>query len=179
VLEIGFGTGRCLWRVAEAAGRSGRVHGIDISPGMITLARRRLERAGVRDNVGICRGDAALLPYRDAAFDACFMNFTLELFDTPEIPEILGEARRVLKPKGRIGVASLSRERPQTPLLKLYEWGHRRWPAVLDCRPIYLERALREASYTIRVKERLAYLGIPVEVVVGVRDETRDAISAT
>lgn len=180
VLEVGFGTGRCLRRIAEAVGRSGKAHGIDISEGMITVARRRLERAGFRDNVvEICRGDAALLPYRDSTFDACFMSFTLELFDTPEIPEVLREANRVLRPGGRIGIASLSREGPQSLPLKLYEWGHRRWPAVLDCRPIYVKRALRKAGYTIQAKERLAYLGIPVEIVVGIQDETRDAVLAT
>ncbi|MCD6371912.1 MAG: hypothetical protein J7L39_04340 [Candidatus Aenigmarchaeota archaeon] len=49
------------------------------------------------------------------------MSFTLELFDTPEIPKILTEIKRVLKPKGRLGIISMPKEDENSLLLKLYE----------------------------------------------------------
>src|SRR5512139_175146 len=44
VLEVGFGTGRSLIALAHAVGSSGQVIGIDLSPGMIAVARRSLSR---------------------------------------------------------------------------------------------------------------------------------------
>ncbi|MFC1936009.1 class I SAM-dependent methyltransferase, partial [Chloroflexota bacterium] len=95
VLEIGFGTGYCLQRMAEQVGPMGRACGIDISSGMLQLATRRLEKAGLLDRTELCCGDAAFLPYREDTFNAPFMSFTLELFDTPEIPIVLEEVKRV------------------------------------------------------------------------------------
>jgi ubiquinone/menaquinone biosynthesis C-methylase UbiE len=51
VLEIGFGTGHCLKRVAELVGENGKVYGIDISSGMLEVTKQRLEGAGLLDRV--------------------------------------------------------------------------------------------------------------------------------
>jgi len=169
VLEIGFGTGRCLQRIAEQVGQEGKAYGIDISCGMLEVARRRLEKAGLGDRVELHCGDASALPYRVNTFDAVFMSFTLELFDTPEIPQVLQEVKRVLKPGGRLGIASMSKEDSGSLLLRLYEWAHTRWPKYLDCRPIYGEQSLRDAGYVITRRERLRLSGLPIEIVVAVK----------
>ncbi len=169
VLEIGFGPGRCLLQIAERVGPEGRAYGIDLSHGMIEVSRRRLEKAGLWDRVEICCGDAVRLPFRSSAFDAVFMSFTLELFDTPEIPEVLREVRRVLRTSGRVGIVSMSKEDGDSFLVSLYEWGHRRWPKYLDCRPIYVERSMTQAGYEIKERERPALLGMPAEIVIGVK----------
>ena len=168
VLEIGFGPGHCLKRIAESVGKTGKVYGVDISSGMLEVARRRLNKVWLMDRVKLYCGDAASLPYADNTFDAAFMSFTLELFDTPEIPGLLEEVKRVLKPRGRIGVASMSKENGESLLLRLYEWAHIKWPKYVDCRPIYLEQSLRDAGYEIRRKEKINLFGLPVEIVVAV-----------
>jgi len=170
VLEIGFGPGHCLKRLAESVGKTGKVYGVDISSGMLEVTRRRLDKARLMDRVKLYCGDAASLPYGDNTFDAAFMSFTLELFDTPEIPRLLEEVKRVLKPKGRIGVASMSKENGESLLLRLYEWAHRKWPKYVDCRPIYLEQSLRDAGYEIRKKEKVKLFGLPGEIVVAVKE---------
>ena len=168
VLEIGFGTGHCLRRIAESIGQKGRAYGIDISTGMLEVTKRRLEKAGLMDRAELYRGDAAALPYGDNTFDAVFMSFTLELFDTPEIPKVLKEIQRVLRPNGRLGVASMSRDNGQSAMLRLYEWVHRKWPKYVDCRPIYLEVSLREVGFNICKKEKLKLFGLPGEIIVAI-----------
>jgi ubiquinone/menaquinone biosynthesis C-methylase UbiE len=170
VLEIGFGPGHCLKRIAESVGQRGKVYGVDISSGMLEVTRKRLDKAQLMDRVELYCGDAASLPYGDKTFDAAFMSFTLELFDTPEIPGLLEEVKRVLKPSGRIGVASMSKENGESLLLRLYEWAHRKWPKYVDCRPIYLEQSLRGAGYEIRRKEKVKLFGLPGEIVVAVKE---------
>ena len=169
VLEIGFGTGHCLEQIAEAVGKEGRVCGVDLSPGMLEVSQRRLDRAGLLDRVSLSCGDATDLPYADEEFDAAFMSFTLELFDTPEIPIVLSEIKRVLKPNGRLGVVSLSREDGTSLMLRLYEWMHQRMPQYIDCRPIYVEQALKEAGFHVVHSEKEKLWGLPAKIVVGVK----------
>ncbi|HEX77625.1 MAG TPA: methyltransferase domain-containing protein [Dehalococcoidia bacterium] len=71
---------------------------------------------------------------------AIYMASTLELFDTPDIPRVLQEIKRVLKPRGRLVVASMSREgHENSKFLRFYEWLHQRFPRYASCRPIYVE----------------------------------------
>ena len=169
VLEIGFGSGHCLKRIVQSVGETGKACGIDISAGMLEVTKRRLRKAQLIDRVGLCRGDAAKLPYSDNAFDAIFVSFTLELFDTPEIPKVLEEIQRILRPTGRLGIASMSRENGKSAPLRLYEWAHRKWPRYVDCRPIYLEESLINAGYRIRSKEMTRMVGLPIEIIVATK----------
>lgn len=166
VLEIGFGTGHCLKRIAQSVGDTGKAHGIDISSNMLEVTKRRLEKAGLAHRAELYCGDAVNLPYDDNTFDAVFMSFTLELFDTPEIPKLLKEVKRVLKPTGRLGVASMSKENGKSILLRLYEWFHKRWPKYIDCRPIYLERSLADVGYKIQSKRKIRLMGLPGELII-------------
>ncbi len=169
VLEIGFGTGHCLKQIAEAVGEEGRVFGIDISSGMLAVSRRRLEKAGLWRRVELTCDDALKMPYASNQFDAVFSSFVLELFDTPEIPKVLAEIRRVLKPNGRVGVISMSKAGGNSRHLRLYEWLHQRFPQYIDCRPIYLEQSIKDAGFGIQHKERIHLLGLPGEFVIGTK----------
>jgi len=169
VLEIGFGTGHCLKRIAESVGPKGKTYGIDISTGMMEISKKRLEKADLGDRVKLFCGDAASLPFDDSTFNAVFMSFTLELFDTPEIPKVLEQIKRVLKPEGRLAVVSISKENGKSIFLRLYEWAHRKWPRYVDCRPIFLEESLIDAGYRIRSKEMTWMVGLPIEIIVATK----------
>jgi ubiquinone/menaquinone biosynthesis C-methylase UbiE len=165
LLEIGFGTGHGLLALARAAGPQGKVCGIDISTGMRGIALKRLQSAGVADRVDLRVGDAAQLPFEPGSFEAVFMSFTLELFDTPEIPLVLAQCRQVLRPGGRIGlVAMVKPDRPGFAV-RLYEWCHARWPSMVDCRPIFAREALQEAGFSLESARRLSMWGLPVDVI--------------
>ena len=168
VLEIGYGTGHCLVQMAEAVGPEGKVFGIDLSEGMRARARERVEREHLSDTVELSCGDATHLPYPDGSMDAVFMSFTLELFDTPEIPQVLAGCARVLRPGGRIGVVAITKEGKEGFAVEAYEWTHQHFPNLLDCRPIFVRRALEDAGFSIR-NATIANMWVPVEVVVGAK----------
>lgn len=172
VLETGFGPGHCLQRIAQLVGQAGKAYGVDISSGMLEVTRRRLEKARLTDRAELYCGDALKLPYDAATFNAVFMSFTLELFDTPEIPEVLQEVKRVLKAAGRLGVVSLSKQDGESTTSRLYEWAHKKWPKYIDCRPIYVEDSLIDAGYRIQNREKARLIGLlPLEIIIAVKED--------
>jgi ubiquinone/menaquinone biosynthesis C-methylase UbiE len=110
ILEVGFGTGHCLVDIAEEVGPKGKVLGIDISEQMLAQAHDLLTKEGMADRAELRCGDAERLPYEANSVDGIFFSFTLELFDTPEIPKVLAECKRVLRPGGRIVIVAVSKE---------------------------------------------------------------------
>lgn len=169
MLEIGFGTGRALIALAEAVGPDGRVVGVDLSDGMRNVTSRRVAQAHLDDRVTLRREEVPPLSDDDATFDAVFMSFTLELFPTPRIPEVLREVRRVLTPRGRLGVVAMATVRPGEPesaLERGYKWMHRHFPHIVDCQPIDVERLIVAAGYTLIRQERMDLFTMPVAVVM-------------
>lgn len=170
VLEIGFGTGKALVRLAMAVGIRGRVFGIDISGGMLKRAGKRLSRAGLGSGVELVRGDAASLPFGDESVDAVFISFALDLFDTAELPVVLSECLRVLKPGGRLCAVSLSTEGAGRLVPRLYMRSRRVMPSLVDCRPIPAARLIEEAGFEVTQREMASLAGMPVETVLAVKE---------
>jgi ubiquinone/menaquinone biosynthesis C-methylase UbiE len=166
LLEIGFGTGHVLVELARAVGPTGQVSGIDLSEKMLEQARALLAREGLAERVILTCGDAEDLVYPSDSFDGIFMCFTLELFDTPELPRVLAQCRRVLRPGGRIVVAAVSKEAKPGLVLRAFEWTHRHFPNLLDCRPIHARRALEAAGFLVE-ETRIESMWVPVEIVRG------------
>ncbi len=163
VLEIGFGTGHALLKLAHAT-HPAIVSGIDISSKMRTVAEKKLHRAGLKDAVHLKTGDAAKLPYSNSQFDAVFISFTLELFDTPEMPLILQECYRVLKPDGRLGVVALKKE--DCRAIHIYEWFHKKMPTFVDCRPIHAKESIEDAGFQITQNRKMIMWGLPVSILL-------------
>jgi ubiquinone/menaquinone biosynthesis C-methylase UbiE len=168
VLEIGPGTGQALLALARSTGALGKVYAIDISPKMLQRTRKRLGDAGFHDRARLILGDGARLPLKPSSFDAIFMSFTLELFDTQEIAQVLSECRRVLKSQGRICVLSLSKTGGSELMKKFYELGRERFPDLLDCRPIFVHESLQDAGFKAELIDYSSLWGMPVETVVGI-----------
>ncbi|HEY7181636.1 MAG TPA: class I SAM-dependent methyltransferase [Blastocatellia bacterium] len=172
VLEIGFGTGHCLIALAQAVGPTGAIYGIDLSDEMLKVAQGRLEKEGLDERAKLTCGDAAELPYSSETMDAIFISFTLELFDTPEIPRVLAECRRALRPGGRMVVVGMSKEGEDGIILQVYEWTHKHFPNFLDCRPIFVRRALEDAGFHIEGVDKRT-MWVPVEIVLAVKSSAR------
>lgn len=169
VLEIGVGTGRALPALVRGVGPKGQALGIDKSAGMLRVAQRHVASRKPGQVIALQRGDARALPYSSERLDAIFMSFTLELFDAVDIPRVLQEARRVLRPGGRLCVVSLVEGKATTRRARLYQWFRRRWPRLIDCRPIPLRALLKEASFQLEATEATDVSGLPVRIVVALK----------
>jgi len=170
VLELGFGTGNEILDLVGLVGPTGKVAGIDISTGMLGVANRKLAEAKPTTPIDLRVGDARQLPFADREFDAVYTSFTLELFPPADIPTVLSEARRVLKPDGRIGVVSMATVLPghhTSALERVYIWMHRHFPHLVDCRPIDTEGVVSAAGFRVASVTNLEIWTMPVRVVVG------------
>lgn len=92
VLEIALGTGRNLSFYPEDV----RLTGIELSPEMLEIARRRARE--LEREADLRSGDAQDLPFRDASFDTVVC--TLGLCTIPDDRRAVTEAARVLRPGG-------------------------------------------------------------------------------
>lgn len=94
VLEVGCGTGAHI----EILMRRGlRVTGMDISPPMLRVARKKLGR-----RAWFCLGDGENLPFKEKSFDCVALITTLEFIPNPE--RGLSEAMRVSRGKVLLGI---------------------------------------------------------------------------
>jgi ubiquinone/menaquinone biosynthesis C-methylase UbiE len=100
VLDIGCGTGTLAIAAKRVVGSSAPVHGIDASPEMIARAKRKATRAGMDAEFGIA--GAQSLPFPGARFDVVLSTVMLHHLPRAVRAQAVREARRVLKPGGRL-----------------------------------------------------------------------------
>ncbi|HEX2376281.1 MAG TPA: methyltransferase domain-containing protein [Gaiellales bacterium] len=101
VIDICTGTGLTLPYLAAAAGRAGRVVGIDRSPAMLARAGGRAPSPPVE----LVEGDATQLPFPDASFDGAISTYGLTAI--ADVSAALDEMVRVVRPGGRVVIADV------------------------------------------------------------------------
>ena len=172
VLEIGCGTGRSLVYFSNQAGKDGKVIGLDVSTGMLKVARERTEKEPTAAPFEFVEADARSIDPRviaDNSIDAVFASMTLELFPLQDITKVLSEIKRVLKPNGRIGIVSMSIvKEPDHPsvLERAYVWMHQYFPHLVDCQPIDVHSHLRSAGFKIQNSQEIKIWTMPVSIVI-------------
>lgn len=97
ILDVGCGPGFYCAELVEEVGPEGSILGIDSSPQMLALARRRCEG---HQNVEFAEADGSALPVEDATFDGAVCVQVLEYI--PEFGAMLAELHRALRPGGRV-----------------------------------------------------------------------------
>jgi demethylmenaquinone methyltransferase / 2-methoxy-6-polyprenyl-1,4-benzoquinol methylase len=105
-LDVACGTGKVSTALLKVVGPSGRVTGLDFSPGMIDRARRERPSA---PNLAFVVGDALAIPFGDAEFDASTIAFGMR--NLPDYARGFSEMTRVVRPGGRVVCLEISRPR--------------------------------------------------------------------
>jgi ubiquinone/menaquinone biosynthesis C-methylase UbiE len=126
VLDLACGTGALLARIARDTPRA-NLAGIDVAPQMVRRAREKLDAAA-----DVRRGDAHNLPFAAGTFDSVVCANTFHYFTQPTT--VLAEARRVLKPEGR---------------LVILDWCRDYWTCRLMDRLLHLIDPAHNACYTL------------------------------
>jgi ubiquinone/menaquinone biosynthesis C-methylase UbiE len=102
-LEVACGGGVLLERAL--AGGAEHVAGLDHSPDMLALSIARNAAALAEERLTLKLGDAASIPWPTGTFSAAFSANAFFFFEDPRA--VLTEIARVLKPGGRLVIASL------------------------------------------------------------------------
>jgi demethylmenaquinone methyltransferase/2-methoxy-6-polyprenyl-1,4-benzoquinol methylase len=61
---------------------------------------------------------------------------------------------------------ALSKKGGSGVMVRLYEWAHAKFPNAVDCRPIYVQRALEDAEFHVVDSTATSMWGLPLEVVL-------------
>jgi SAM-dependent methyltransferase len=119
VLDLGSGGGFDCFIAGPKVGKTGRVIGVDMTPDMLTKARRNVaqyrQQTGL-DNVEFRLGEIESLPVADSSVDVVISNCVLNL--SPDKPRVWREIARVLRPGGRVAVSDLALLRPLPASIK-------------------------------------------------------------
>ena len=167
VLEIGFGTGYNLIELAKLVGDNGKVYGIDLTPEMIEISERRLNKNNLGKRVKLVRGSALKLPFSKNSFNIVYISNVLELFSDKDIKKVLKEIKRVLKTNSKVCVIDVAKTGYEnSKSLKLYLWFNKKFPSYTSS-PIDAEKYLKNSGFNIIKKEVVKILKFfPMQIVI-------------
>jgi SAM-dependent methyltransferase len=149
IIEIGCGAGSLVRQLARRLGKANAITAADVNPFLLREAAQLTEEEGLADQIEFIEGNAEALPFENSSFD-CIYSVTV--FEECDADRAIGEAMRVLRPGGRIGLAVRALDMPQwwnmtlpeAILRKVEAPPHSVGPAGVADRSLY--RRMREAG---------------------------------
>ena len=112
ILDVSAGTGLLAQKIVPFLGKKGRLTLVDISPGMLKVARKRLQSCSCVD---ILEHDVHNLSFKSESFTKVLSVSALHYYKNPK--KVLQEIHRVLQPKGALILVAWSRD---TFLFKIF-----------------------------------------------------------
>jgi len=117
VLDIATGTADLAIEASKIANT--QITGIDISEGMLTVGRKKIETLNLQHRIALSLADSENLPFESQSFDAITCGFGVRNFEHLDLG--LAEMYRVLKPGGRVLILEFSK--PENfPIKQLYNF---------------------------------------------------------
>jgi demethylmenaquinone methyltransferase/2-methoxy-6-polyprenyl-1,4-benzoquinol methylase len=171
VLEVAVGPGLTFLELARRVGKDTPLYGMDLSTGMLQLTEQRL-RANGFSQFHLKEGSASQIPFESSAFDVLYNGYMLDLIPEAEMPGILAEFRRVLRPGGRLVLLNMSKPDRETTIFR--EKLYRLLPPSLvlylmgGCRPVLMEELVKRSGFS---SVQRTYLGgkAPSEIVTAAK----------
>ncbi len=112
ILDVATGTADVALEAVSLKPES--IIGIDISEGMLSIGRIKIEKRGLSQKISLQKADSENLPFENDSFDAVTVAFGVRNFENLE--KGLSEINRVLKPGGKLVILEFSR--PSLPVIK-------------------------------------------------------------
>ena len=140
VLDLGSGGGIDCFLAAKQVGSSGRVIGLDMTPDMLSLARKNARNLGL-SNVEFVEGYIEDIPLPDSNVDVVISNCVVCL--SPDKGQVVREAFRVLTPGGRLHISDIM---ALGPMPESFQQDPEQWASCVS-------GAEEETTYLNRLKD--------------------------
>lgn len=117
ILDCATGTGDLAFEFKRTVGSNGQVTGLDFSPQMISLAKRKSQESNRAADFMI--GDVLSLPFADNSFNIASIAFGIRNVDDPVAG--IREMARVVSPGGKVAVLEFGQP-DGAVFARLYRW---------------------------------------------------------
>jgi ubiquinone/menaquinone biosynthesis C-methylase UbiE len=170
VLEVAVGGGEFLAELAKTAGPE-RCVGVDLSAPMLARTQRRMVTGGVAQH-NLCRASALYLPFGSSAFDFLFNLYMIDLIPEEDVPVVLRQFARVLRPGGRLILLSMAEQ--SRVINAIWTWLYRCSPVMTGgCRPVPIAGILEQNGWKIDLREVISQSGFRSELIMAQFAEER------
>ena len=162
ILDVACGTGEMLKKIIKL-NPDGKNIGIDLSPDMITKAREKLNKLN-KKNFELAEGDVLNINFPDNTFDVLINSYMVDLMPTETFNKIANEFFRVLKPNGKIIIATFSFG--TNKIHKFWYWVAKKFPNLLTgCRPVSFKEYLINVGFEIENDIEVSQNTFPSEII--------------
>ena len=163
ILEVAVGTGLAFYEIVKR-NPHGRNTGIDLSPGMLEEAKKRLSRLPGAP-YSLRTGTAFDLQVETGSIDLLVNNYMFDLISFEDMDKVLIEFKRVLKKGGKLVLVNMTEG--ETAGSKIYDHIYRLSPKTMGgCRGVRLTDKLKQHGFAVESREYIQQMLFPSEIIL-------------
>ena len=163
ILEVAVGTGVAFYAMT-VKNPGGTNTGIDISPGMLNKAKKRLQKLP-HQNWSLNRGTAFQIDVPDESVDILMNNYMFDLVSFADMGIVIAEFKRVLRKDGKLVLVNLTQGEQLGSHIyaRIYHLSPK---SMGGCRGVRMSSRLEEQGFRVEIREYVQQLLFPSEVVL-------------